>query len=84
MEKLRPPELKPQPATVPIAETNNDSPKIMRATWPRENPQTRAMASSLMRPKTERIIVLVTLSPPSRNAQPPTTQAVVFMILNCE
>ena len=67
-----------------MAETTSDSPKIMRATWPREKPQTRAMASSLMRPKTDRIIVLVTLSPPNKNAQPPTTQAVVFMILNCE
>ena len=65
-----------------MADTSSDSPKIIRATWPRENPQTRAIASSLIRPKTDRIMVLVTLSPPNKNAQPPTTQAVVFMILN--
>ena len=76
--------LNAQPATVPMADTSSDSPKIIRATCPRENPHTRAIASSLIRPNTERIIVLVTLSPPSRNAQPPTTQAVVFMIRNCE
>ena len=76
--------LSSQPPAMPKAQTASDSPKIMPATWAREKPQTRAMAISLMRLKTERIIVLVTLSPPNRKAQPPTTQAVVLMILNCE